>query len=134
MSKRTTPASVNEGIQANTVKADVLAVGRNARATKQVWSRTDLKALQNVMRELRHGIDVLRLPPERQKAVAVELDALDHIAKSPSPDADQAERSLSSLARKLKAAGIVLAETVALSEPIGKISALLRLAATHFWR
>jgi|SRR5271165_4931896 len=125
MSGRKPPKEVNEGIRANSVTADVLAVGRGAQATK--YSAGNAQDLAKAIEQLRAGLECLNLQPQAKEAIKEDLVELNAAAESKQPQADRAGRALQSLSGKLKMVGVVLSEVVSLSEPIRQIAGLLQI-------
>jgi DNA polymerase II large subunit len=120
--------TIIEGIQAETVQADVLAVGHRAKAFKTVASNEQTQQLIKVIGELRRGLDSLNLNTTQRKVVEEDVQKLEDVAKKGKPDPKEAGSLLQSIVSKLKMAGVVLKEALALSEPIGKIAALFGIA------
>ena len=131
MTRRATRSGVNEGIQAANVRADVLAVGRHARAVKKTGPN-DGAELGTAVRELRHAIDALALDRATRESLDSDLARLDDLRKEPAPS-PAAQDTLATLASKLKAAGVVLSETASLAAPIKTIATLLQLAVTQIF-
>lgn len=118
-------AQVNEGIQANTVTADVLAVGRGATATKNISGSSP--DVMKAIGELRTAIEALNLQPHAKAAIDEDLRTIDAAAQASPPEPERGGHALQNLAGKLKMVGIVLAEVVALSEPARKIAEMLQV-------
>lgn len=92
--------SANQGIVADTVKADVLAVGTNARAVKTVQAAGDASVIVAAIDELRSAVAALALPERTEKQLAVEIDAMHKAAGAPTPDRDAIEAALKSFTTK----------------------------------
>ena len=120
--------SINEGIQADSVSAEVLAVGRNAKATKIVKSAADSQKLLDALSELRQGLESLNLNAPAAAAVQEDVTTLENTIKQDQPDKPEVESILRGIAGKLKMVGIVLSEVIALSSPVSKIAAILSLS------
>jgi hypothetical protein len=118
MSRRT-PAPANEGIHATTVTADVIAVGRGARAKKIVHGADDQAALRDAIAALRQGIDAMRLASDARQKVEAEVVALERV--SPSTKPEQARSRLADLMTTLKTVGVAVSDVVGLVDPIRKI-------------
>jgi len=116
----------NEGIQANTVQAEVLAVWRGAQATKYSTA-ADAEALSRAVGELHAAIAALALPAPARQVLDQDVRALADVAGHEQPDPQAARGLLKGIADKLKMVGIVLTEAVGLAEPVGKIANLLRI-------
>lgn len=121
--KPTRPAQINEGIQADNVKAEVMAVGRGARAYKQTIAAPG--ELARAIDQLGSALEALKLQPHAQAAITEDLTTLRTVAESNQAEPERAGNALQSLVGKLKMVGVVLSEVVALSEPVRKIAELL---------
>jgi hypothetical protein len=121
--------SHNEGIQANTVQADVLAAGRGARASKS-GAPGDAEQLARAVGQLREAIAGLGLQPAAREVLEQDVKGLADEARSGRPDERKAEIHLKGIADKLKMVGVVLSEVVGLAEPVTKIANLLRIPLT----
>lgn len=116
---------VNEGIQGN-VHAEVVAVGRQARATKYAGA-VPIEDMRQAIAQLRAAIGGIGLPPPALKVLDNDLTGLDAAAQSDRPDRQKTEAHLTGIADKLKMVGIVLADVAALAEPARKIAELVRI-------
>jgi hypothetical protein len=123
------PVSRNEGIQATTVTAEVLAVGHGARAIKHA-APPDTEALSKAVAQLRDAVAALELPHAAQEVLQRDVQGLAETAASGVPDERKAETHLHGIADKLKMVGLVLHDVVGLAEPVSKIAALLRIPLT----
>jgi multidrug efflux pump subunit AcrA (membrane-fusion protein) len=124
---RTPPAPVNEGIQATSVSAEVMAVGRNARAFQSTEHASSQQELLQAVAQLRQGLESLQLQAHAKAAVDEDMAKLQSAAESRDHKADHAGHILESLSGKLKMVGVVLSEAVHLSEPLRKIAELLHI-------
>jgi hypothetical protein len=122
-------SSGNEGIQANNVKADVLAVGRGARASKTVLRGGDDQKLAAAIADLRSAIDALDLAAPAKRSIAADINRLEKPAETSQPGPDVRGKTLERIISKLKTAGVVVGQTAAVIEPIKTIAAALKLAA-----
>ena len=121
------PVSRNEGIQATTVTADVLAVGRGARAIKH-GAAPDAAALDHAIAQLREAVAALGLPPAARDLLQKDVQGLaEATAPGTQPDERKAGTHLQGLSDKLKMAGLVMNDLVGLAEPATKIAAILRI-------
>lgn len=125
MSKRDT-GNTNEGIQ-GAVTADVVAVGRGARATKIVGSER-AHATDEAIRELREAIAKLQIQPKLSKEISESLDAVHTETKKEKSDTASVKSHVLNVLDKLKVAGVVVAEVAAIIEPIKKIALLFHIA------
>ena len=107
------------------VVADVMAVGRNAKATKIVKSATDSQELLEALKELRHGLENLNLNAQAEAAVQEDVTKLENTIQQDQPDKPEVENILRGIAGKLKTVGIVLSEVIALSSPVSRIAEIL---------
>ena len=124
--KRSRPVHINEGIQANTVNADVLAVGRNAIASKTTYGGDSHAQLAQAVSQFVKALDALQLQAHAKEAIEEDLATL-RAALEKRPSADRVGGILQSISGKLKMVGVVLTEVVALSEPVAKIASLLKI-------
>jgi hypothetical protein len=121
-------SSGNEGIQGN-VTAEVVAVGRNARAIKITkLSGEDRAELEQAIAQLHKAIEALQIPPAAQETLKADVSRLQTAAASDQPDHDKVGGILENIAGKLKMLGSVTANAVAVFEPLGKIAGLFHLS------
>ena len=106
MSGKKHSRQVIEGIQANTVSADVLAVGRGAKAIK--YGVGNAQDLAKAIEQLRVGLEGLNLQPNAKEIIKEDLAELHAATESKQPQADRAGRALQSLSGKLKMVGVVV--------------------------
>ncbi len=123
-----TPRSTsNSGIQANSVTADVMAVGNRAQASKTVYAGVSGQELAGFVTELRNSISELPLQPPAKKAIQEDLTKLDAAAGSEKPQPQEVGGLLNSIAGKLSMVGVVVKDVVTIAEPIRKIIDLFGL-------
>lgn len=129
MSDTTHPpqTQVNEGIQATSVSAEVMAVGRNATAIQNLDRTNDQQELLQEVEQLRKGLESLNLQPHAKTAIGEDMAKLQSATESREPNSDHVGQILASLSGKLKMVGIVLSEVVNLSEPVKKIIKILQI-------
>jgi hypothetical protein len=125
-----TPAPHNEGIQAQTVQADVMAVGRGASASKHVES-VDGTALQQAVADLRTAVAQLMLAAPAKQALDEDVNEIERAVGPPAPNRDKAAQHLEKLGGKLKMVGQVMDQVAALRDPAMRIADLLQLPL-HF--
>jgi len=118
-------ASANEGIQADNVTADVMAVGHGAQAIKTVYGALEQQRMLSEIAALRRGLDALGLDPNARAVVEEDVSKLEEASKKEKPDPAEVEGLLQSIAGKLKMVGVILAETLALNQPLKQIAALV---------
>jgi type IV secretory pathway VirJ component len=119
--------SRNDGIQATIVRADVIAVGQNAQATKHVAAE-DSQALLRAVGQLRQAIAGLELQPGAREVLEQDVRSLAESAQSGHQDKSEAKRHLDGIADKLKMIGVVVSEAAGLAEPLVKIANLLGIS------
>ncbi|MDE3198535.1 MAG: hypothetical protein KGN84_19460 [Acidobacteriota bacterium] len=117
------PNRANEGIQATNVTADVLAVGRNARAGKNTTGSS--QELDKAVAEFERAIQALNLTPAVKAEAAEGAAGLrgDVQRADTGPHTERLQR----IVNGLKSAGVVLSQTASLAEPLTKIAGLLRV-------
>ena len=115
---------VNRGIQAETVTADVLAVGDNAYAVKHVTNTLNDEFLK-VISDFRKAINELNLDRNAQAAVEEDIRKLESAAKKEKVEKAEIGGILQSISGKLKMVGVVLTETASLVEPVKKVASFL---------
>jgi hypothetical protein len=121
------PAQVNEGIQATTVNAEVIAVGHGAKASKTTYGGDDQEKLGQAVQQLRSALEALQLQAHAKTAIEEDLKDLQFAVQSKEPKADQVSQILQGIGGKLKMVGVVLTDALALSEPITQIAHLLQI-------
>ena len=124
--KQSRHLQVNQGIQATTVNADVLAVGRNATASKTVLGGDQHAQLAQAVSQLVTALNRLQLQARAKAAIAEDLTNL-RAAVETGPSADRVGGILQSLSGKLRMVGVVLTQVAALSDPVTKIAGLLKI-------
>jgi len=124
--KETRPVHINEGIQADTVNADVLAVGRNATASKITYGTDNQAQLAQAVAQLVRALDALKLQVHAKEAIDEDLKNL-RAAVEKAPSADRVGGILQNITGKLKMVGVILGQAAALSEPVTRIASLLKI-------
>jgi hypothetical protein len=117
---------VNQGIQATSVNADVVAVGPNASASKVVYGGDQHAQLTQAVSQLVRALDALQLQAHAKAAIAEDLSNLRAAVKK-GTSGDRVGGILQSLSGKLRMVGVVLTQAGALSEPVTKIASLLKI-------
>jgi hypothetical protein len=120
-------AQVNEGIQATSVSAEVMAVGQNATAVQNADRASSQHDLLQAVEQLRKELESLNLQPHAKAAVDEDIAKLQSATESKDNQSDHVGHILASLSGKLKMVGIVLSAAVNLSEPVRKIVEILRI-------
>jgi hypothetical protein len=118
--------AANYGIQANNISAEVLAVGDHARASKTIHG-TEQGELRALVVQLEEALKTIKLNPGDKSEIDQDVANLHAEASASSVKADRAGSIVQSLSNKLKAAGVVLSDVVALAEPLGKLAGILHL-------
>ncbi len=120
--------SGNEGIRATNVTADVLAVGRGAKAIKTVQGNADNEKLVAAIRSLRSELDNLPLTKPQRDEIDHHAQALEQAAASKPSNSPATQGAFAKLVTILKDTCVVLKETAALAAPIQTIAGLLHLS------
>ena len=131
MTRKNRSAS-NEGIQANVVNADALAVGRGAKAVKVVFSESDREDILTAVSEIRRELEALKLGKAHSDDLQRHADELEHAATKKDASPAEVKSLLSGLLEKLKQAGVVVKEVAGLVSPIQTIAGLLHLTLSSF--
>src|SRR3954452_15263078 len=100
--------SGNQGIQANTVTADVLAVGTHATAHKQVAIGATPQDFLNAIAQLHSALNYLALPTSAEQVLSADIKELTAATTTPKPDNARIQSHLKGLSDKLKMVGIVM--------------------------
>ncbi|MEH2488920.1 hypothetical protein [Bradyrhizobium sp. AZCC 2230] len=119
--------SGNEGIVAESVSAQVMAVGRNARASQAV-SSGDLAEFRASLEELKAAIGKLALPDGARASVSGHVAELEAEAAKASPDRGRVEGALRSLAASTKLIGEFVSNAGTVLGPIAKLATLFGFA------
>ena len=124
MSKKS--LSANYGVSAHTVTTGVLAVGPHAKAIGRgiriVNQRAELAA---ALDHLRGALSAARLDQDSRRAVEADVRKLEGEAQQKKLDADAMGTILQRIATRLRSVGVILAETLALRQPIETIAGLI---------
>jgi signal recognition particle subunit SEC65 len=121
-------ASSNEGIRASTVIADVLAVGRNARAEKTVIEQADRKKLSEAVARLDQELESLAVRNPQLADIRENAQELSRSTSQDEVDPRHVQGVLGRLASKLKEGGVVVKEVAGLIAPIKAIAGVLDLS------
>ncbi len=122
----------NEGIQANVVKADVLAVGRGAQAVKMVLRESDREDILTAVGEIRRELGALKLEKAYEEEVQRHAQELERAATKKNASPAEVKGALGGLLEKLKQAGVIVSEVAGLVSPIQTIAGLLHLTLSSF--
>lgn len=128
MSKKRT-RDANYGIQAESVTAGAIAVGKGAKATQKIVGGTDLQALSAAIAELRAALARTDLPKEARAVLEEDVRAIVVESGKTDPNTDRMESTLKNLVSKVKLTGQFAQGAVDLIEPVRKIAAAIGLAA-----
>ncbi len=121
-------ASGNEGIQANTVTADVIAVGRGARATKTVLADGDRKQLLEALGKIQTEVDKLNLDAAQRDEIKQHAAQVERTLTVKQPDPVAAQGALQKFVGKLKTVGVIVNDAAGLVAPLHTIAGLLHLS------
>ena len=127
MTKRRLHAS-NEGIQADVVKADVLAVGRGARAVKTVLSDSDHMRLVAAVSMLGKQIDSLKLPKEHAAELASHAQEIGRAVAKADVNSTEVQSATGKFLQRLKQFGVAVKEVAGLVTPLETIGGLLHIS------
>ena len=116
--------TVNKGIQANNITAEVIAVGDHAKAIKNVTIISNKELFESVS-ALRAAISDLNLNENSKAVVSEDVKKLEYAIRKEKPDREEIKGILQSISGKLKMVGVVLKNTANLIEPVKKIASFL---------
>ena len=120
----------NEGIQANVVKADVVAVGRGARAVKVMLSEGGRRELLEAVSKIHRELDKLDLSRQQQDEVKQHAAEIERMVTRKQADPKEAEGTLGKFVKKLQEVGVIVKETTGLLAPLRTIAGLFHLSLT----
>lgn len=112
----------NQGIQANSVVADVLAVGQKATAYKNVQLGGQPGQVLEAITQLRVALNHAALPLPDKQAIAGHLDELASTSVTTKPERSKVQAILKSVCETLKSAGVAIKDISELCDPIMKIA------------
>ena len=112
----------NLGIQANSVVADVLAVGPNATAYKHMATNVKPEDILQAIRQLRDALSYTALSVSDKQAMTDHLDALASETARSNPTKSTVQTILKSVCETLKAGGVAIKDISELCDPIMKIA------------
>lgn len=121
---RRNPNSGNQGIQANSVVADVLAVGPNASAQKRVEMIRRPEEYAKAIHELRAALDQLALPLPSKQSVGRQVDRLANVTADPNPNRSKIKAVLKSITDTIHSTGSAVKDLSDMLDPITKIATL----------
>lgn len=117
---------VNYGVSAGHVTAGVMAVGRGAKAVGRGVRLDDRREeLAAALDQFREALRETPIDASTRKACEREVEGLEAEARKDGPDPDALGTLLGRVASRLRGAGVVLRETLALREPIETIAGLI---------
>ena len=119
----------NYGIQAESVTAGAMAVGKGATATQNIGAGTDSAVLVAGIADLRAALEASRLPLDARDVLNEDIEAIAAESGAAEPDRDRMESALKSLISKVKLAGRLTEDAAELIEPLKKIAAAIGLGA-----
>ncbi len=117
----------NQGIIADNVSAQVIAVGKNARAIQNL-SSVDLEHFRSSVAELKSAIDGLKIPEKAKASISEHVSGLETEAGKSAPDRGRVEGALKALSSSAKLLGEFVSNATIILGPIAKIAALFGLA------
>jgi hypothetical protein len=119
----------NEGIQAGSVHADVMAVGHGARAIKKVTVQPgQRRELEELLTALGAALDARVTEPAARAVLEEDLSALRSCGAEAEVAPDRVADLLRGLTGKLKLVGNAVGEAAEIAGPLIKIAALFGLA------
>ena len=119
----------NYGIQAESVTAGAMAVGKGATATQSIGAGSDSAMLVAGIADLRAALEASRLPLDARDVLNEDIEAIAAESGAAEPDRDRMESALKSLISKVKLAGRLTEDAAELIEPLKKIAAAIGLGA-----
>ena len=119
----------NYGIQAESVTAGAMAVGKGATATQNIGAGTDSAMLVAGIADLRAALEASRLPLDARDVLNEDIEAIAAESGAAEPNRDRMESALKSLISKVKLAGRLTEDAAELIEPLKKIAAAIGLGA-----
>jgi hypothetical protein len=125
--KRKSDASGNQGIIADTVSAQVMAVGKNATAIQNL-SSGDLSQFRASLQELKTAIEGIALPEKAKASISEDVNGLEAEAAKATPDRGRVEGALRSLASSAQLLGEFVSNAGTILAPIAKIAAIFGFA------
>jgi hypothetical protein len=118
----------NEGIQANVVKADVLAVGRGAQAIKSVLSDSDRKDLVGAVAQLTQQVKSLNLDKVQVEELSKHAHEIERAVAKPRVDPKEVQSAMGKFLDHLKQVGVALKEVAGFVAPIETMAKLLHIS------
>ena len=119
-------ASVNYGIQANSVNSEVTAVGDGAKAVKVVKGGEQRELLKAIS-DLESAIAKLDMPQPNRQEVQRHISDLASAVNQGEPHPERVGGILQNITNGLKSAGVAVKEVVDLIGPIQKIAGVAHL-------
>jgi hypothetical protein len=123
--KKTAPG--NQGIQANSVVADVLAVGSKATAYKRVETGAIPEEFLKAITQLRMALSHTGLPQTDKQLLTGQIDALASGANQSIPERSKVQGVLKTVTDTLKSGGVAIKDIADLCDPIMKIAGLVAI-------
>lgn len=117
----------NEGIEAHIVQADVLAVGRNAKAVKNELHNAEFnKDFAIAVKGFTEAVNNLNLDKKARQVLQEDIDSLE-LSMKENKNTQSAQGALTNIVGKLRMVGIAVKETEKIIEPLKKITKLLKI-------
>lgn len=118
----------NQGIQGNVV-AEVLAVGKGARATKTVTvTGSDKAELATAIDRLQKAIAALPVSPQARAVLATDAGELEKVVQAKKPDAAKVSGLLERISGKVKMLGEITKDVTGIVSPLVKIAGVFHLS------
>jgi phosphotransacetylase len=121
-------ATVNEGIQANTVTGDVIAVGRGAQAHKTVLGEGDRRQLLEAIDQLHQELNKLNVGSVRRDELKQHASEIEQIVTAKQSNPKEVEGVLGRFVQKLKEVGVIVKDVAGLVAPLQTIAALFHVS------
>jgi hypothetical protein len=118
----------NEGIQANVVKADVLAVGKGARAVKIVLSGSERENLLDAVAKLSQQIQSLGLEKGQIELLSRHAQDIKEAVNKPQVDSTEVQGVMEKFIKHLKQVGVAVKEMAGFVAPLQTIGGLLHIS------
>jgi hypothetical protein len=129
MTRKSSPGG-NEGIQANVVKADVLAVGRGARAVKTVLASSDQKELLAAVAKLNQHLQSLAIDKAQLQELSKHTEQIREAVSKPQVDSTEVQGAAAKFVQRLKEVGVAVKEMAGFVAPLRTIGGLLHISLT----
>ena len=127
------PGKNNQGIIANSVVSDVVAVGYRSKAKQIVTvSSEDKKVIKDSIAKIQESVNELGLAKEAAAVVQSDVNKLKDKIENDPGDKDSIGNLVQQFSEKLKMVGVIVKDTATLIEPLKKIAGVLGLGISFF--